>query len=279
MKSPIAYFGGKSRLAASLIPLFPAHKRYVEVFGGGGSILFAKPPSTIEIYNDLDSALFDFFTVLASPRQFARFKRLVESRPFSKQLHLHCVRTWAREKNVVSRVAKWYIAMRQGFSGQLTESWGYSVENGSEGKTQAVKKWIGGVARLPEIHVRLQGVQIDNRDFRRVLRAYDKPDTFFYMDPPYVPDTRRSGDYRFEMTVQDHEELVQLLLGLQGNVMLSGYASPLYDPLEKAGWHRQEFAVICSAAARTKDSGLQGKGACKDKQKRTEVIWTNYRPS
>lgn len=276
MHSPIAYFGGKSKLANKLIPLFADHKRYIEVFGGGGSILFAKELSTIEVYNDLDSALFDFFSVLASRAQFQQFKRLVEAQPFSRQLKIHAARTWQREKHVVSRVAKWYIAMRQGFSGELSEtSWGYSVSNGRNGRTQAVGKWIGGIARLPEIHARLQGVQLDHRDFRRILVAYDKPDTFFYMDPPYVPDSRRSGGYRCEMTIEDHVDMVQMLLEVKGKVMLSGYATDLYKPLQKAGWTRREFATICTAAAHTRATGLQGKGVGK-KQKRTEVIWANY---
>lgn len=276
VNSPIAYFGGKSKLANKFIPLFPEHKRYVEVFGGGGSILFAKPLSTIEIYNDLDSALFDFFSVLASPTQFRKFTRLVEAQPFCRKLHVHCFNSWAREKLLVNRVAKWYIAMRQGFSGRLTEQWGYSVANGREGVSQCVSRWIGGIARLPEIHRRLQTVQIDNRDFRKVFRAYDKPDTFFYCDPPYVPETRRSGNYRCEMTSEDHVELVTVLLALEGKVMLSGYASDLYRPLEDAGWQRREFETTCSAAGRTRSSGLQGNGKIKEKQKRTEVIWMNY---
>lgn len=276
MKSPIAYFGGKARLAATLVPLFPPHKRYVEVFGGGGSILFCKPLSDVEVYNDLDSALFEFFSVLANPREFARFKRLVESLPCSRELHVHCFRTWQKEKTRVGRAAKWYVAMRQGFSGRLSESWGYGVTHGRDGKTQQVSKWIGGIARLPEIHARLQSVQIDNRDFRKILTAYDKPDTLFYLDPPYVPDTRSSGEYRHELTVEDHQELVELLLGIEGYVMLSGYDTELYRPLERAGWWRREFKTTCSAAGRVRGSGLQGPGNVSAKQQRTEVIWANY---
>lgn len=119
-------------------------------------------------------------------------------------------------------------------------------------------------------------MQLDNRDFRRVILAYDKPDTFFYMDPPYVPDTRKSGDYRYEMNVQDHVDLVEQLLNVAGKVLLSGYDTELYRPLEDAGWERREFAVTCSAAARTKTSGLQGKGNVTKKQQRIEVIWANY---
>ncbi|MES2793198.1 MAG: DNA adenine methylase [Planctomycetota bacterium] len=276
MKSPIAYFGGKSRLAAKFIPLFPEHKRYVEVFGGGGSILFAKPLSDLEIYNDLDSALFEFFSVLADPKLFAKLKRTVEAMPFSRQLHVHCFRTWSKEKTIVGRVAKWYVAMRQGFSGKLSESWGYSVASGHGGKTQCVSKWINGIAGLPQVHGRVRTVQIDHRDFRRVIAAYDKPDTFFYFDPPYDPSTRKSGKYRCEMTVEDHHELVDRLLNLEGKAMLSGYDTELYRPLEKRGWRRREFPVTCSAAGRVRGSGLQGKGRVKEKQQRVEVIWANY---
>lgn len=276
MKSPIAYFGGKTKLANKLIPLFPDHKRYVEVFGGGGSILFAKQPSTIEVYNDLDSALYEFFTVLASPRLFAQFKRTVEALPLSRQLLVHCYHTWSREKTIIGRTSKWYVAMRQGFAGKLSESWGYSVTHGRDGKSQAVSKWIGGIARLPEIHARLQSVQLDNRDFRKVIKAYDLPDTLFYLDPPYVASTRRSGEYNHELTDQDHRDLVEILLSVKGWAILSGYPSDLYCPLEKAGWDRREFIVTCDAAGRVQGSGLKGTGNVTRLQKRTEVIWANY---
>ena len=276
VKSPIAYFGGKSLLASRFLPLFPDHKRYVEVFGGGGSMLFAKPVSEIEVYNDLDDALYDFFTVLADTKLFAKFKRAVEALPVSRRLHVHCFKTWQRETKLVERVAKWYIGMRQGFAGRLTESWGYAVTYGHSGKTQSVLRWLNAIDRLPEIHARLQGVQIDNRDFRQVLTAYDLPDTFFYLDPPYVKSTRRSGEYRCEMTDEDHRDLVARLLELEGFVLLSGYASDLYRPLEKAGWQRREFNVTCAAAGRVRGSGMKGKGSVKDKQRRVEVVWANY---
>lgn len=277
MKSPIAYFGGKAQLAPQFIELFPEHKRYVEVFGGGGSVLFAKPRSEIEVYNDLDNALFEFFSVIADVRKFARFRRAVEALPCSRNMHVHCVRTWAKEKNEINRVAKWYLAMRQGFSGRLTESWSYSVTHGRGGISQAVSRWLGAVDRLPEAHARLQTVQLDGRDFRQVLKAYDLKDTFFYLDPPYVPDTRKGGKYRFELSDEDHRDLVRSLLQLDGYAMLSGYQTDIYKPLEKAGWERREFPVLCHAAGRTRESGLKGKGTLTKKQKRVEVIWTNYR--
>ena len=67
MKSPIQWFGGKGLFTKVLLPLIPAHHLYVEAFGGGASLLFAKPPSSNEVYNDIDSTLADFFRMLQDP--------------------------------------------------------------------------------------------------------------------------------------------------------------------------------------------------------------------
>ena len=116
-------------------------------------------------------------------------------------------------------------------------------------------------------------VQIEHADFRNILDQYDSPDTFFYLDPPYVAETRKGGGYAHELTGTDHAELVELLLGLKGKAMLSGYAHELYAPLEAVGWHRKDVPTLCSAAGRVRGSGLQGVGQVKEKQKRTETIW------
>ena len=77
------------------------------------------------------------------------------------------------------------------------------------------------------------------------------------------------------MQDRDHEELIQALMRYDGAVVLSGYRSPLYRPLDAAGWDSTEVDVVCSAAGRTRVSGLQGVGKVKAKQSRTEVIWRN----
>ena len=70
MRSPISWFGGKMRLAKRIVPLLPPHTTYVEPFGGGAAVLFAKPPSPVEVYNDLDGGLVNFFRVLRNRSQF-----------------------------------------------------------------------------------------------------------------------------------------------------------------------------------------------------------------
>ena len=77
------------------------------------------------------------------------------------------------------------------------------------------------------------------------------------------------------MTLQDHEELVNILLDLKGMAVLSGYNHPIYKPLEDNGWTKHEYKVSCSVAGRTRQTGILGKGAATKMQPRTEVIWRN----
>jgi DNA adenine methylase len=90
MRSPIGWFGGKGNMRGRILPTFPPHKRYVEPFGGGASLLLAKEPVELEVYNDLDHALYEFFTTLADPGEFERFYRRVALLPYSRELYNEC---------------------------------------------------------------------------------------------------------------------------------------------------------------------------------------------
>lgn len=116
-------------------------------------------------------------------------------------------------------------------------------------------------------------VQIDHADFRHILQRYDTPDTFFHVDPPYVPETRKGGGYRHELTLDDHRELVAAVLRIQGKAMVAAYNHPVYAPLDAAGWRRHDFSITCSAAGRTRLSGLLGERVVRTAQPRVESIW------
>jgi DNA adenine methylase len=102
---------------------------------------------------------------------------------------------------------------------------------------------------------------------------YDSPTSLFLADPPYVPDTRRGGKYTHELTVADHQELVGILLRLQGKAILCGYNHPVYDVLVVHGWSRRSTGITCSLAGRTRVSGLQGEGKVSEQQQREESVW------
>lgn len=262
-------------MLSKLVPLVDAypHHIYVEPFGGGASVLIAKKPAPVEVYNDVDSGLVNFFRVLADPKKFEQFYRRVAVLPYSRELYYECRDTWQTEEDEVERAVKWFVVARQSFAGCFGADWGYHVFTSRRGMALSTSRWLSAIDRLPEIHARLARVQIEHDDFRKIFPRYDSPRTLFYCDPPYVWSTRKSGEYEHELSDEDHRELVEILLTLQGAVILSGYPNDIYKPLEEAGWLRIDWKTACCAAGRTRFTGLQGPGAAKEKQPRVESAW------
>jgi len=277
MRSPIGWYGAKSHMVHKLLPLLPPHKIYVEVFGGGASLLFAKEPSQVEVYNDMDSGLVNFFRVLRDPEKFEQLYRKVCLTPYSREEYYYCRDTWKCMEDEVERAYRWYIVARGSFSGRFEGGWGFGVTESHRNMAAICSGWLQVIDALPEIHSRIMRVQIENRDFRKIIRLYDTPDTLFYLDPPYVLEARHDPNARYahEMTLDDHKELVQLLLQIQGKALLSGYQHEVYAPLEQSGWVRHDFPTVCSAAGRTRATGLLGKGALLKKQPRVESVWVS----
>lgn len=276
VRKPFPYFGGKQYMVKYILPLIPPHHTYCEVFGGSAAVLFAKPPSPVEVYNDIDSAIVDFYRVLRDPELFQQLHHKLRYTPYSRAWFYECRDTWRNEPDLVERVYKWYVVAGQSFSAYVhtaDAAWSYNVAHSARGMASRVSDWLSRIDALPAFHQRLQRVQIEQDDFRKVIPRYDTPETCFYLDPPYVPDTRRHGRYMHEMSLDDHVELVNLLLNLQGMAILSGYRHAVYEPLERAGWRRLEVERPCCAVARTRLTGLLGKGVIKARQMRVECVW------
>src|SRR6516162_7048363 len=126
--------------------------------------------------------------------------------------------------------------------------------------------WLAAIDGLAEVHARLIRAAVLNRPALEVIRSQDGPDTLFYLDPPYLPQTKASAAFGpLEMSVTQHEELLHVNLDVMGEVMLSGYPSGMYDT-RLSGWSRHEFRLPNSAA-----SGLM-------KRDMTEVMWCNFEP-
>ncbi len=274
MRSPICWFGGKGNMVAKLLPLIPRHHIYAEVFGGGASLMMAKQPSNVEVYNDIDLRLTNLFRVLRCQEQFEEFNRLANLTAFSRE-EFRDAKARLKEGNSVEQAWRFFVTARQSFAGNLS-AWGYGVTSSARGMAGQSSKWLSTLEMLPEIHARLMRTQIECDDWRKVLRRYDTPETLFYLDPPYVPVTRRSGNYQHELTELDHVELVEHCLTLEGRVLLSGYPSEVYKPLEASGWKSLRWETVCHAAGRTRLTGMKGKGSAKKKQPRIEAVWMNY---
>lgn len=267
------WFGGKGNMRAKLLPLFPPHHTYVEPFGGAASMLFGKKPSPVEVYNDLDSGLVEFFRALRDPEQAKELQRLASLTPYAREEYDYCRAHWQEETDPVRRAWQWFVVARMSFGGHFGHSWGSVVTLSRSGKAATASPWLSAIKGLPEAHERLMRVQIEHQDWQTILERYDTPETLFYCDPPYVHSTRSSGKYDHEMTDEDHEMFIAKLLETEGMAVVSGYEHPIYRALDDADWKRYEWQTVSFAAAKTRATGIQGKGSALRMQPRTEVAW------
>lgn len=253
-KSPFGYCGGKFYLRHKIINHFPPHHTYVEPFGGGASVLLSKNSSRVEVYNDLDCQLVNFFRVLQDEEKFKEFYRLVSLTPYSRQVYndFRCVVKETEIKDSIYIAYRFFIVARMSFSGIVGNSWRFSVTSTNRGMSSEVSKYLSSIESLPAVVEKLKRVQIENYDFRRIFEIYDTTDTLFYCDPPYVAQTRKRGKvYKHEMVDSDHADLVDILLKAKGMVVLSGYNNDIYNCLEKAGWKIEKTVIPCAAKGRT----------------------------
>ena len=256
-----------------LLPLMPKHHTYVEVFGGAANLLLAKEPSPVEVYNDIDSGLVNFFRVLRDKNKFQKFYEQVVLMPYSREEYYECWETWDKEEDDVQMAVKWFVVARQSFSGKFGGGWGYAVTSSLRRMADPVSRYWGAIDMLPEVAERLLRVQIEHNDFRKILKAYDTENTFFYLDPPYVLETRSGSVYRYEMALEDHQELVDMLLHITGKAMLSGYDHEVYKPLEEAGWTKLVFEARCWVTGKTRATKHIYDDSNKHKLKCKECVW------
>jgi len=286
MNSPIRWLGGKGNIKKQILPFFTEHVTYVEPFGGGASLLLAKTPSRVEVYNDIDSGLINFFRVLRDRDKFKEFYRQVQLIPYSREEFNYCRDVWEDDEDEVGRAVKWFVVARQSFGGGVVQrilengkthkkGWGNAITSSCRNMADTVSTWLSCIEMLPEIHKRLRVVQIEHKDFREVIKQYDTENTLFYCDPPYVADTRQAVTYKHELDNQDHKDLIDMLLQVEGKVILSCYYSNIYKPLVDNKWVRHDIKTACYVVARTKQTGLLGKGVLLKNQSRTETILIN----
>jgi len=267
-KSPINWFGGKYYMANDIINLFPKHRVYVEVFGGAGHILFKKEPSAIEVYNDIDSGLYLFFKILRDENKANLLKQKLDLTPYSREEFYHCRDTWRDEQDDIEKVRKWYVTAMQSFSTNFS-SWSHSKSKSRRGMSLAVSQWLGKIEdNLPKAVERLKVVQIENMDYKDLLKKYDGEDTLFYLDPPYIHKTRKmTYQYAHEMEDEQHEEMIDILLHIKGKAILSGYDNEIYNKLLNNGWKK----VFLGEYDKRSEKAIN-----ESRSKGQEFVWINY---
>lgn len=257
----IRYHGGKFRLADWVIKHFPKHTCYTEAFGGAAGVLLQKPRAYAEVYNDLDGEIVNLFRVL---RNEDNRNKLIEQLVFTPYSRDDFQEAWEPCEDSIEKARRLIIRAQMGFgsAGASKGITGFRIDTKrAYGTAQSL--WVTYPNHLAIVGERLSGVLIENRPAIQVLQDHDDSETLHYVDPPYVHGTRYSGAktgrvYRHEMSDQDHEELLKVLLELEGKVIVSGYPSEIYnDYLDK--WKRVDTSARISS----------GRGT----DVRTECLW------
>lgn len=257
------YHGGKFLLADKINAHFPPHKVYVEVCGGAASVLLRKQRVKDEIYNDIDMEIVNVFRVLRNDKKSARLLKLCRLTPYSREefflsLQNHC-------KDDVERARRTLFKSASGFSTNTatrrsTKKKNHVIYTGmktgfrrGKGNFQtAAMDWAKFPDELVKIIERFKGVLVERKPAIDIIEKYDDDQTLFYVDPPYVHESRKTKDsYRHEMTNDDHIRLAKALHKVKGMVILSGYRSALYDKLYK-DWRRVDFRVKAQSRKGTK---------------------------
>lgn len=254
MGALVRYHGGKVRIADKIVGLFPGHDCYVEPFGGGGAVLLSKRRARLEVYNDLDGDMVALFRALRDrPIDLADAIALT---PFAREEHQEA---YVETDDDVERARRVLIRSHFGHgSSGIHRATGFRAA-GLRAGTLPVHGWMTLPETIRVAAERMRGVVIERRPAVQVMQAHDGAQTVHYVDPPYLPETRDKGrDYRHEMTVGEHEEMLAAVRSLRGSVVLSGYASALYDEALH-DWRRVEIKTRADRAA-----------------ERTEVLWCNF---
>lgn len=254
VKPPFSYYGGKTMLAPKIAELLPEHDHYVEPFAGSLAVLLAKAPSRCETVNDLDGDLMTFWRVLRDQPQ--ELERACLLTPHSRA-------DYEISKDLegvgdLERARRVFVRLTQGRSHSMKPT-GWWFRRGEDTQTPSAKT-LAHASRIPKVASRLRSVSLESRDAVEIVQDYGRePKVCIYADPPYLGSTRASN-YRHEMLEDSlHVKLADALRNCKASVVLSGYASPLYEELFD-GWHRMELKA---------PTALSGRAA------ENEVLWSN----
>lgn len=232
MKTPITYYGGKQTMVKHLLELVPEHQIYCEPFFGGGALFFAKPKSEVEVINDKNGEVINFFKVIKT--KFPELQKEIQATLHSRELYKNAMVVYENPDlfSDVKRAWALWTLTNQGFAG-LIGSWGF-------GKTDSKEKSLANKREdfTKAYEDRLKTVQIENNDAIKVIDRCDSKDTFIYADPPYIGSDM--GHYK-GYSEADYKQLLDRLSKAKGKFLLSSYPSPILSQyIKKYKWRTKK---------------------------------------
>jgi DNA adenine methylase len=243
MRTPISYYGGKQTLSAIILGLIPEHRIYCEPFLGGAAVFFAKKPSKVEIINDTNCELINFYEVLK--HEFTSLEKEIAISLHSRKKH-HQAQVIYANPEMFDRVkrawAVWMLA-NSSYGCKLDGGFGYDRIGGNSKKLSNKRETF-----TEDYAIRLQQTQIECCDALRVIRSRDMPDAFFYIDPPYVGSDQGHYD---GYTQEDFDSLLKLLETIKGKFLLSSFKNDSLNEFTKRnGWHSAALKMMSSMTNR-----------------------------
>lgn len=253
------YPGGKSRYASWILDLVPEHRCFVEVFGGAAGVLVNKDPDTskVEVYNDRDRDLVQFFEVLRERTE--ELSKWLDAVPYAREVH----KKWAnlyydgyRPADPIQRAGRFFYLRYSQFGG------GYDSPNGfATAKTSSrAQSFSNKIGKLDEFARRFDDVVIENLDWQVAVEKYDSPETVFYLDPPYV-----GTEHYYPVNAVDHEEVMDVLASIDGDAICS------YSDLPEGA--EQHYLLEREGERTFINNGLRGNA-----KETTERLLCNFQP-
>lgn len=253
MKTLLKYPGAKNRLAPWIVSHIPPHKVYCEPFLGSGAVFLNKEPAYNEILNDLDDDIYNFFKVVRE--QPEEFSRLIDATPYSRTEYSAAYID--EPVSDLERARRFAVKCWQGFGCGNKYKNGYrrGIGDRSPNPAEAWSKLPETIALAAE---RLKHAQIEHKDAPELISDLKGENTFIYIDPPYLQDTRKKYLYNHEMTDEQHMKLLQIVRESDCKIMISAYENELYDNV-LADWKKEHKSTTAECS-----------------RKRTETLYMNY---
>lgn len=256
MNSPIKWVGSKRQLKKEIVKIIPEHICYVEPFIGGGSIFFEKQPSKVEVINDIDGILINFYEVLKTKPD--ELIERIDRSLISRELFLKYRQSNWKELDELEKAFRFYYITKTSFGGLFRFNQQGECNSPFAGNPSPKAKSSlysnNTYKSIKEAHKRLQNAIIECDNYKNIVKRYDRKDTFFFFDPPY--DT----DYSYGIEFNYHE-LLEQCRNIKGKFLLTLNAG-LKDKFS-------EFNII--------DTEVNYSITCKGgDNKKSEIMITNY---
>jgi DNA adenine methylase len=259
MKSLLTYYGGKQKLAPLINTLIPPHQLYCEPFVGGAAVFWIKRPSEVEVINDSNGELINFYHVVK--HNYDALIAMIHDTLHHRKQHTHAWVIYLNPElfSTIQRAWAVWVLATQSFASRLDGSWGFDLEY-----NVTSKKIFNSRDEFTRLYAqRLEQVQLENKDALYIIKSRDASFTFFYCDPPYY--NSDMGHYK-GYTKRDFFHLLKTLAEIEGKFLLSSYPSPMLQAFTKRyGWHQRSIEQTVTINMKS------GKGKPK-----TEMLTANY---